>query len=73
MAVLQLLGLFQHMENDKNVTIPFEVPFDLYKDPNQDFALDPRPPFERKLILGSSPEYQLKAVWKLILTSRLST
>lgn len=50
------------MENDKNVTIPFEVPFDLYKDPNQDFALDPRPPFERKLILGSSPEYQLKAV-----------
>lgn len=52
------------MGNDENVTIPLEVPFDIYQDPNRDFSLYPPPHFERKLILGSVSEYQLEAVWK---------
>lgn len=64
---MQLVGLIQQMGNDENVTIPLEVPFDIYhvyQDPNRDFSLYPLPHFERKLILGSFSEYQLEAVWK---------
>lgn len=61
---MQLVGLIQQMGNDENVTIPLEVPFNIYQDPNRDFSLYPLPHFERKLILGSFSEYQLEAVWK---------
>lgn len=73
LTVLQLVGLIQQMGNDENVTIPLEVPFDIYQDPKREFSLYPLPHFERKLILGSFFEYQLEAVWKAILGSRLST
>lgn len=64
LTVLQFLRIIQQMGNDENVTIPLEVPFDIYQDPNRDFSLYPLPYFERKLILGSFSEYQLEAVWK---------
>lgn len=60
------------MGNDKNVTIPLEVHFDLYQGPNNDLARDP-PLFEMKLIPESAPQDKLKTVWKLFLGSRLST
>lgn len=61
---MQLVGLIQQMGNDENVTIPLEVPLDIYQDPNRDFFLYPLPHFQRKLILGSFSEYQLEAVWQ---------
>lgn len=64
LTVLQFLRIIQQMGNDENVTIPLEVPFDIYQDPNREFSLYPLPHFERKLILGSFSEYQLEAVWQ---------
>lgn len=64
LTVLQFLRIIQQMGNDENVTIPLEVPFDIYQDPNREFSLYHLPHFERKLILGSFSEYQLEAVWQ---------